>query len=241
MRGIRDLLEAIPVDDPEIVTIEASGGSARRKVGGTVPHDLGGPGDDPYVRPNWYRYQDVNGWKDLGPKFVLQAWRDIVASGAGRDELIEAVLPTVEAVLGRLAASDRDGDGLPEHDGLPDQTYDTWPMRGPSAYCGSLWLGAVAAAEAMARCVGDEDASRRWRAWLDRGRAAFDRRLWRGDHYAYADNRIDQLHYLRYSEAEWKKSFLAPPKFANAGIEVKFPLGREEFVGKYPKAFGSQD
>src|SRR4029079_11674411 len=50
-----------------------------------------------------------------------------------------------------------------------------------------LWLGAVAAAEAMARCLGDEDASRRWRAWLDRGRAAFDRRLWRGDHYAYDD------------------------------------------------------
>ncbi len=26
-----------------------------------------------------------------------------------------------------------------------------------------------------------------------------------GDHYAYADRRIDQLHYLRYSEAAWQK------------------------------------
>ncbi len=67
LRGIRDLLAAIPHDDPEIVTIEAAGVPARRKVGGTVPHDVGGPHDDPFIRPNWYRFQDVNGWKDLGP------------------------------------------------------------------------------------------------------------------------------------------------------------------------------
>ena len=67
LRGIRDLLEAIPVDLPEIVTIEASGARAPRKVGGTVPHDVGGPQDDPFIRPNWYTFQDVNDWKDLGP------------------------------------------------------------------------------------------------------------------------------------------------------------------------------
>ena len=68
------------------MTIEASGAPAPRKVGGTVPHDVGGPQDDPFVRPNWYTFQDVNDWKDLGPKFVLQAWRDAIAAGpeAGR-------------------------------------------------------------------------------------------------------------------------------------------------------------
>ena len=65
-RGIRDLLAAVAVDDAEIVTIEASGLEAPRKVGGTVPHDVGGPDDDPFHRPNWYRFQDVNDWKDLG-------------------------------------------------------------------------------------------------------------------------------------------------------------------------------
>ena len=139
---IRDLLAAIPADDPEIVTIQASGAPAPRKVGGTVPHDVGGPDDDPFHRPNRYRFQDVNGWKDLGPKFVLQAWRDAVAAGPDGDALIREVWPTVNDVLTQLSAKDRDGDGLPEHDGLPDQTYDTWPMRGPSAYGGSLWLAA---------------------------------------------------------------------------------------------------
>jgi non-lysosomal glucosylceramidase len=186
--GIRDLLAAIPVDDPEIVTIDASGLEAPRKVGGTVPHDVGGPADDPFYRPNWYKFQDVNDWKDLGPKFVLQVWRDAVAAPpeAG-DALIRDAYPTVLAVMTRLAARDRDDDGLPEHDGLPDQTYDTWPMRGPSAYGGSLWLAATLATEAMARRLGDEVSARRWAGWFERGQVAFDRRLWRGDHYAYDD------------------------------------------------------
>ncbi|HET7472007.1 MAG TPA: GH116 family glycosyl hydrolase, partial [Candidatus Limnocylindrales bacterium] len=186
LRGIRDLLAAIPVDDPSVVTIEASSVRATRKLGGTVPHDIGGPDEDPFVRPNRYRFQDVNGWKDLGPKFVLQAWRDAVAAGGTTgDDLIRDAWPTVVDVMTRLAAFDRDGDGLPEHDGLPDQTYDTWPMRGPSAYGGSLWLAAVAATEAMAGRLGLREEARTWAATFERAQIAFDRRLWRRDHYAY--------------------------------------------------------
>ncbi|HET7031318.1 MAG TPA: non-lysosomal glucosylceramidase [Candidatus Limnocylindrales bacterium] len=188
LRGIRDLLAAIPVDDPDVVTIEASGARARRKLGGTVPHDIGGPDEDPFVRPNRYHFQDVNGWKDLGPKFVLQAWRDAAAAGKeDGDGLIRAAWPTVLDVMTRLQRADRDGDGLPEHDGLPDQTYDTWPMRGPSAYGGSLWLAAVAATEAMAGRLGLDEAARTWGATFERAQIAFDRRLWRQDHYAYDD------------------------------------------------------
>jgi non-lysosomal glucosylceramidase len=187
-QGIRDLLASIPIDDARRWRVEASGLEAQRKVGWTVPHDLGGPADDPFYRPNWYRYQDVSAWKDLGPKFVLQLWRDALAAGpeAG-DALLRDAFPTVERVLQGLAASDRDGDGLPEHDGIPDQTYDTWPMRGPSAYGGSLWLAATAAAEAMARRLGDREAEGRWAGWFERAQVAFDVRLWRGDHYAYDD------------------------------------------------------
>jgi non-lysosomal glucosylceramidase len=186
-RGIRDLLDAIPLDDPAIVEIEASGKLAPRKVGGTVPHDVGGPDDDPFYRPNRYTFQDVSGWKDLGPKFVLQVWRDAIADPAGGDALIRDAWPTVDSVLSALSERDRDGDGLPEHDGLPDQTYDTWPMFGPSAYGGSLWLAAVAAAEQMARRLGMGDDAKRWEGWFERGQVAFDVRLWRGDHYAYDD------------------------------------------------------
>ena len=187
-RGIRDLLAAVPVDDPSLVTIEASGATAIRKIGGTVPHDIGGPDEDPFVRPNRYRFQDVNDWKDLGPKLVLQVWRDaIAAGGVAGDDLIRDAWPTVVDVMTRLRAFDRDDDGLPEHDGLPDQTYDTWPMRGPSAYGGSLWLAAVAATEAMAARLGLGETARTWGATFERAQIAFDRRLWRRDHYAYDD------------------------------------------------------
>ena len=52
---------------------------------------------------------------------------------------------------------------------------------------GSLWLAAVAAAEAMARRLGDGEAERRWAGWFERGQVAFDRRLWRGRYFAYDD------------------------------------------------------
>ena len=184
---IRDLLAAIAVDDPAWSPSWPPGAEAVRKVGGTVPHDVGGPDDDPFHRPNRYDYQDVNDWKDLGPKFVLQVWRDAVAAGPDGDALIREAWPTVEALLTHLGTRDRDGDGLPEHDGLPDQTYDTWPMHGPSAYGGSLWLGALAAAEAMAGRLGETEAGRHWAGWFERGQIAFDRRLWHADHYAYDD------------------------------------------------------
>jgi non-lysosomal glucosylceramidase len=225
LRGIRDLLAAIPVDDPDIVTIEASGARAIRKRGGTVPHDIGGPDEDPFIRPNRYHFQDVNGWKDLGPKFVLQAWRDAVAAGeAAGDALIGDVWPTVVDVMTRLSAFDRDGDGLPEHDGLPDQTYDTWPMRGPSAYGGSLWLAAVAATEAMAGRLGLGDEAAAWAATFERAQVAFDRRLWRRDHYAYDDGggpssdsvMADQLAGQWYADATGLGAILPDDRVATA-------------------------
>ena len=79
-RGIRDLLAAVPGRRSRDRHDRSPRACRRaRKVGGTVPHDLGGPDDDPFYRPNRYRYQEVSAWKDLGPKFVLQVWRDAVA------------------------------------------------------------------------------------------------------------------------------------------------------------------
>ncbi len=182
-RGIRDLLAAVPEGDTTTVTVEASGVAAIRKAPWTVPHDVGGPDEDPFVRSNRYRYQDVNGWIDLAPKLALQVWRDVVHLG---DRALGAkARPVVEAALRTLAERDRDGDGLPDHAGLPDQTYDTWPMIGPSAYGGLLWLGALRAAEELARADGDAAAADRWHADYERGRASFEARLWRDGYYAY--------------------------------------------------------
>jgi non-lysosomal glucosylceramidase len=84
-----------------------------------------------------------------------------------------------------VAAFDRDGDGLPEHDGEPDQTYDTWPMHGPSAYGGLLWLAALRAAVEIGRRVGDDATVERLLDRIARGGEAFERRLWTGRAYRY--------------------------------------------------------
>jgi non-lysosomal glucosylceramidase len=182
---VRAIGDAIDVDDPTVVEIQFTGKTAVRKNAGAVPHDLGGPDDDPFVRPNWYRFQDMNGWKDLGPKWILQLYRD--ACTTGDRAVLSEQWPRVRRVLDALAATDSDGDGLPDHDGSPDQTYDTWPMRGPSAYGGSLWLAALRAAQETAKLLAEDGPAARYGAQFERGRESFERRLWRGDYYAFDD------------------------------------------------------
>ncbi|RMF28867.1 MAG: hypothetical protein D6759_14995, partial [Chloroflexi bacterium] len=137
----------------------------------------------PWRRTNAYDFQDANLWKDLNSKFVLLLYRDYRATGDR--SLVEAGWPAVQAALDYLKGFDRDGDGLPENDGLPDQTYDTWPMRGASAYCGGLWMAALEAAVEMARLVGDGTAARRYADWLTQAQASYEARLWNGRYYDY--------------------------------------------------------
>jgi non-lysosomal glucosylceramidase len=186
---IREFVASVDVDDPAVVQIQWSGKPAPRKSPAALPHDVGGPFDDPFLRVNAYRYQDINVWKDLNCKYVLQLWRD--ASALGDDELMREAWPGVVRAMDHIASFDRDGDGLPEHDGDPDQTYDTWPMSGPSAYGGALWLAALRAAIAMGVRVGaiddgaDDGQVDAFRGWLDKGTTAFEARLWAGTHYRY--------------------------------------------------------
>jgi non-lysosomal glucosylceramidase len=180
----RAFAATVEIDDPVMVRIMASGDLAVRKIAGALPHDLGGPDEDPLVRVNRYAFQEVNGWKDLNPKFVLQAWRDR-AFAEDEAAYLREVWPAIRRAMSHVAAFDRDGDGLPEHDGRPDQTYDTWPMTGPSAYGGSLWLAALRAAAAFARAVGEDTCATDWDADFARAAASYQARLWNGRSFDY--------------------------------------------------------
>ena len=158
--GIRDLLAAIPVDDPEIVTIEASGLTAAAQGRRDRAPRRRRPGRRP-VRParTGIASRTSTAGRTSAPSSCSRPgatpWP---LGGAGRRRSSSATrIRRSSPCCGPVGAADRDDDGLPEHDGLPDQTYDTWPMHGPSAYGGSLWLAAVAAAEAMAGRLGDAD------------------------------------------------------------------------------------
>ncbi len=183
-RLMRDVAVTIPQGDPANThPIQATGAVVPRKVPGAVPHDLGSPQEDPWGQVNAFNWQDSNTWKDLNSKFVLQLWRDYIFTGDLA--LVQELWPAAVQALDYLHQFDRDGDGLPEHDGIPDQTYDTWVMSGPSAYGGGLWLAALEAAINMGQLVGDADRVAQYQTWLDSGKASFEAKLWNGQYYKF--------------------------------------------------------
>jgi non-lysosomal glucosylceramidase len=180
---IRDLLQALDTEDPSTVLVQAQGRRAVRKVRHAAPHDLGGPGDDPFRRSNAYTLQDTTIWKDLNPKLVLQVVRD--ARLLADPDLAASGWRACRDAIAYLERFDHDRDGIPENGGVPDQTYDTWPMTGISAYCADLWLGCLGAAEWLAEQAGSPAEAARLARMRERAAASVERALWTGTHYRF--------------------------------------------------------
>ncbi len=156
-----------------------------RKAKGAVPHDLGVPEEDPFVQPNQFSWQNTSDWKDLNSKFVLMLYRDYVFTGKKDQAFLRYTWPAVQEALEHLRQYDRDGDGVPENEGYPDQTYDEWVVKGESAYCGGLWLGALRAAEEIARALGDTAAVSEYHDLFTKSQASFVKKLWNGEYFRY--------------------------------------------------------
>lgn len=156
-----------------------------RKAKGAVPHDLGVPQEDPFFAPNQFSWQNTNDWKDLNSKFVLMVWRDYVLTGKKDAQFLKYTWPAVQQALDHLQQYDRDGDGIPENDGYPDQTYDEWVVRGESAYCGGLWLASLRAAEEIGRTLGQQPAVAKYHAAFTKSQASYIKKLWSGDYFLY--------------------------------------------------------
>ncbi len=154
-----------------------------RKIRGALPHDLGWPQEDPFYLVNGYDFHDSGIWKDLNPKFVLQVYRDFTLT---RDrKFLESCWSAVEQAVEFMIRFDRDGDSLVENDGFPDQTYDAWSVKGPSAYTGCLWLACLQATVAMANKLGKPRKAAFYTQMLEKATAAYERRLWNGVYYNY--------------------------------------------------------
>ncbi|KAG5127793.1 hypothetical protein JHK82_028628 [Glycine max] len=177
----RDFARAVLCEDGRKVKFLAEGNWGIRKVYGAVPHDLGT--HDPWHEMNAYNIHDTSKWKDLNPKFVLQVYRDFATTGDlqfGVD-----VWPAVRAAMEYMEQFDRDGDGLIENDGFPDQTYDTWTVHGVSTYCGCLWLAALQAAAVMALELGDREFAETCKRKFLKAKPAFEEKLWNGTYFNY--------------------------------------------------------
>jgi non-lysosomal glucosylceramidase len=156
-----------------------------RKAKGAVPHDLGVPQEDPFEQVNQFSWQDTNGWKDLNPKFVLMIYRDFAFTGKKDISFLRDTWPAVQESLAYLRKYDHDGDGLPENEGYPDQTYDTWVVRGESAYSAGLYLAALRSAEEIAKQLGETSTAAQYRDLFVKGQAAYIKKLWNGEYFRY--------------------------------------------------------
>ena len=186
----RDIAAATLASSPRQITEMYSGKRVPRKLAGAVPHDIGWPDEDPWELPNGYFIHNVNDWKDLNPKFVLQVYRDYIFT---RDEqFVRDVWPAVEAAIKRVGHFDRDGDGLIENDGIPDQTYDVWSVKGPSAYTGGLWLACLQAGARLAEIAGEPLLADEFKRQVDRGKKSYEARLWNGRYFNYDSSRSRQ-------------------------------------------------
>ncbi|CAM8975329.1 unnamed protein product [Rhodiola kirilowii] len=176
----RDFAAAVMMHDPNKMQLLTDGTWVPRKVIGAVPHDIGI--GDPWFEVNAYNLHNTDRWKDLNPKFVLQVYRDVVATGD--DQFARTVWPSVYVAMAYMDQFDKDGDGMIENGGFPDQTYDTWSVSGVSAYCGGLWVAALQAASAMARIVGDKGSEAYfWDRFL-KAKKVYDQ-LWNGSYFNY--------------------------------------------------------
>ncbi|MBD2487191.1 GH116 family glycosyl hydrolase [Aulosira sp. FACHB-615] len=196
---MRAFARAIPQSDDHqriigyYYTIGADTTTATRKVAGATPHDLGAPNEHVWEKTNYTCYQDCNLWKDLSSDFVLQVYRDYLLTGADDVEFLADCWDAIVQTLDYLKTFDKDGDGIPENSGAPDQTFDDWRLQGVSAYCGGLWLAALEAAIAISDILitnrqdaeGAEKERQKsiYQEWLQQSRPIYEEKLWNGQYY----------------------------------------------------------
>ena len=110
---------------------------------------------------------------------VLKVYRDWLLSGD--DAWLRGLWPRVRRALEFAWTQwDADRDGVME--GIQHNTYDI-EFHGPNTMMGGFYLGALRAAEEMARHLGDEEAADRYGAVYVSGRERMEAALYNGEYY----------------------------------------------------------
>ena len=173
----RDIIRAVREENTQEVTFYLSNMKNRRKVKGSVPHDVGTPYERPWKLVNAYNFQDVNKWKDLNSQFILTIFRDFMIT-KNREFLEEAFPSIILALNYSLTNFDKDGDGLIENESFPDTTYDAWKVTGVSAYSGMLWIASLKAILEMAKELDDENTRQKVEPLIESALKTFESKLW---------------------------------------------------------------
>lgn len=146
-----------------------------------LPHDLGNPVEDPFIRVNGYAMRDdPNTWRDSNPAFVLATLAHHELLNRRPDDATWHRLLTAADLTAAQAGGT---SGVPRHDEFGDSTWDNLGLRGHSSYtaglCAGMW--ALLARQCAARGLDPTPYEHR----LDAARAVLDE-LWTGRFYRAA-------------------------------------------------------
>jgi uncharacterized protein (DUF608 family) len=111
---------------------------------------------------------------------IMKLYREWKLSGD--DEFLKMLWPSAKKSLEYAWKTwDKDCDGLMETD--QHNTYDI-EFYGPNPMVSSLYLGALRAAEEIAKYLGDFESAKRYREVFEKGRDNFIKLLWNGEYFA---------------------------------------------------------
>ncbi|OIO93363.1 MAG: hypothetical protein AUJ92_12485 [Armatimonadetes bacterium CG2_30_59_28] len=117
-------------------------------------------GDDPFIRGIWPNLKKALEFAWTGPGGAVDSRSPHVGQNQG--------------------TWDPNKDGLME--GVQHNTYDI-EFYGPNTMLGAMYLGALRAAEEIARHLGEENKADEYRAVYESGRALTEEELWNGEYY----------------------------------------------------------
>ena len=118
---------------------------------------------------------------------LLKTYRDWRL--CGDDEWLRQLWPKVRKALAYAWSQwDKDRDGVME--GVQHNTYDI-EFHGPNTMMGSFYLGALRAAEEMARYLGDQEAADDYHRLFESGQARMERELFNGEYYVQKGDLLD--------------------------------------------------
>jgi len=109
---------------------------------------------------------------------VLKVYREHLMSAD--NGFLEKAWPATKKAMGFAISHDPDADGL-----IEDSQHNTFDINfvGPNTFVGSLYLGALRAAEEMARAMGDDASADRYHAIFESGSRQTMARLYNGEYF----------------------------------------------------------
>jgi non-lysosomal glucosylceramidase len=150
------------------------------------PDQDGQAGVNDTTRDGNLRWQHHVGWSDLQAKHVLMVFDAAKTSQGALDAKFlkqvvgkngETIWDSVKTALNRLKDFDTDADGLPNHRGIPDQTFDTWRMTGAGIMTADLTIAALEMGKIMAEAVGDTEVITGYQEWQQKALSSVSQKL----------------------------------------------------------------